>query len=74
MMTWRLQTKAYNNVAIIYDTIGDLDNALEYHNKSLAIKLTDNEFHPDVASSYSNIAVVHHLKGDLDKAQEYNES
>ena len=46
---------------------GDYDKALEYYNKSLAIRLNAlGEKHPDVADSYNNIGMVYHAKGDYD--------
>ena len=63
----------YNNMAIGYRDKGELDKALEYHNKSLTIKLnTHGENHPHVAISYNNMANLCSDKGELDKALEYH--
>ena len=64
---------AYNNIAIVYQAMGDYDKAMEYNNKALAIceKVLGKE-HPDIATTYNNIAVNYKAMGDYDKAMEYN--
>ena len=49
----------YNNIAIVYKKQGKYEEALDYYNKALTIKLNKlGEDHPDVASTYNNIAVL----------------
>ena len=56
------------------DNFGNYDKALEYYEKSLAIRLkTLDSEHPSVATSYNNIGLVWKLKGEYDKALEYYE-
>ena len=53
--------------------MGDKVKALEYHSKSLAIRLNMlGENHPDVAQSYNSIGSMHNAKGDKEKAKEYD--
>ena len=50
----------------------DFDQAIEYHNKALKIRLDlFGEKHPDVARSYHNLGFAYRDKGDLDQAIEY---
>ncbi len=56
-----------------YNGIADYDKAIEYHKKSLDIKLKIlGEEHSDVAISYNNIGSAYNSKGEYDKAMEWN--
>lgn len=61
----------YNMLGVIYNGIGDLDNALFYLNKSLALSkdLEDLELE---SLTLNNIAETYFKKGMLDKAFEYS--
>jgi len=69
-----------NNDAII-EEMGNLerkyanyDKAIEYHEKSLAIRLkVHGDQHPDTGISYNNLGLVWKNKGEYDKAIEYHE-
>lgn len=66
----------YNTLATTYHKTNESDRALEYHNKSIALKLESlGDKQPDVAISfiYHNTANVHVEKGDLAKAFDYYE-
>ena len=57
-----------------YYTAGMYQDALELHEKSLAIMVqVHGEHHPHVAASYHNIASVYSKQGKLDKALELHE-
>ena len=63
---------SYNNIGGVHKHKGEYDHALEYHQKSLAIRLKQlGPDHPDVAISYNNMAYVYKAKKDLAKAKEY---
>ena len=50
----------------------NIDHALEYYQKTLAIDLKQlGPDHPDVATSYNNIGLVYDSKAEYDKALEY---
>ena len=57
----------YSNMAIVCSDGGDgLDRALEYHKKSLSIRVNClGENHPGVTDSYHNIADVYSDQGEL---------
>ncbi len=63
---------SYNNIGVVYKSMGDYDKALEYYGKALAIceKVLGTE-HPSTATSYNNIGMVYDNIGDYDKALEY---
>ena len=66
----------YNTLATLYNDTDQLDQALEYHNKSIALKLQMlGDQKPDVAISfiYNNTANVLSAKGELPKALDYYE-
>ena len=66
----------YNTLATLYNDTDQLDQALEYHNKSIALKLHMlGDQKPDVAISfiYNNTANVLSAKGELPKALDYYE-
>ncbi len=62
---------SYNNMATVYEAQGRLGEALELHEKSLAImiKVLGPE-HADVATSYNNMAIVYEAQGRLGEALE----
>jgi tetratricopeptide (TPR) repeat protein len=65
---------SYNNMGLVFDSQGDYPKALEYHEKSLEIRLsTLGADHPDVASSYYCMGFVFDDQGDYPKALEYME-
>ena len=62
-----------NNLAVVYQNLGDLPKALEYSKKALVIyeKILASD-HPLLANSYANIALIYQDLGDLSKALEYS--
>ena len=63
---------SYNNIAIVYNYQGKYDQALEYYQKALAIRLKKlGADHPNVADYYNNIAIVYNNQGKHDQALEY---
>ena len=62
---------SYNNIGLVYYEKGDLDKALEYHQRALTIKERDAPNSLTVATSYNNIGLVYYEKGDLDQALEH---
>merc|ERR1712072_179531 len=59
---------------MVYEDQGNQDKAIEYFEKSLAIKLeTLGSEHPSVASSYNNLGAVYETQGNYDKAIEFFE-
>jgi tetratricopeptide (TPR) repeat protein len=59
-----------NNIGIIYMRKGELDTALEYHQKSLQIfEKTGNK--QGIAYAFNNIGIIYSSKGELDTALEY---
>jgi len=66
--------RGYSNLALIHQVLGDLEQAREYQQSSLAIPLkTLGAEHVSVATSYSNLALIHHDLGDLEQAKEYQQ-
>ena len=62
---------AYSFIGTVHHSLGDLQQAKEYHNRALTIGL--NKFgpeHVDVAESYNNLGSVHNDLGDLQQAKE----
>ena len=59
---------AYHNLGYVYMKLGDTQNALEYYNKALTIRLDDfGEDHPDTATTYNNIGFTYYLKTKREK-------
>ena len=68
---------SYQNIWILYEKQGDLDQSLEYYNKLLDIRLsTVGANNADVVGgSYYGMARAYHVKGNTEKALEcYNKS
>jgi tetratricopeptide (TPR) repeat protein len=69
--SWVQLSYLNNQLGVALDAAGQYDKALEYYQKSLAIKLKQlGPDHPSVATSYNNIAFVYKAKKDLSKAKE----
>jgi len=61
-----------SQMGLVFAAIDQLAKALEFHQKSLAIKLKSlPKDHPSVATSYNNMAYVYKAKKDLPKAKEF---
>jgi len=65
------QAVAYGNLGVVYQTRGELDQAIDYHCKALAIHevLGSKE---GMANQYGNLGVVYQIRGELDQAIDYN--
>nr|XP_058968598.1 uncharacterized protein LOC131795048 [Pocillopora verrucosa] len=62
---------AYGFIGTVHHSLGDLQQAKEYHNRALTIGLKKfGPEHVDVAESYNNLGSVHHDLGDLQQAKE----
>ncbi|MBW8050656.1 MAG: tetratricopeptide repeat protein, partial [Cytophagales bacterium] len=65
-------TSSYNNLGNVYKDKGEYGKALEYHQKSLNIRLKAfGKEHSYVAKNYSNIGDVFKNKGEFTKAKAY---
>jgi len=62
----------YNQIGIIYDSVGYLDDALLYYSRSLSLA-RDLGNKSMQASVLNNIGLIYERKGELDKALEYYE-
>ena len=64
----------YKNLALIYQDIGDLEQAKEYQQRALNIRLDKlGPEHVDVATNYNNLADIYQDLGDLEQAKEYQQ-
>jgi|GEM_PF-1185085 len=66
------QAAARGNLGNVYQIRGDLDRAVEFHEKSLAIEreLGRKE---GMANQYGNLGIVYQIRGNLDRAVEFHE-
>ena len=56
---------SYNNLAEVYNSLGEYNQAKELHEKALMIhKKIFDEDHADVATSYNNLASVYYSLGE----------
>ena len=65
---------SYNNIALVYDNMGEYSQALSFHQKALAIRektLPSN--HPSLATSYNNIALVYDHMGEYSQALSFHQ-
>ena len=62
---------SYNNLALVYYSLGEYNQAKELHEKALTIrKKIFGEDHADLASSYNNLASVYNRLGKYNQAKE----
>ena len=67
--------RRYNNLASIYEKLGDFEQAMEYQQRALDIKLEKlGPEHVDVARSYNNLALIYKDLGDFEQTKEYKQS
>ena len=65
---------SYSNLASIHRDLGDLEQAKEYQQPALAIKLKKlGAEHLSVAVGYSNLALIHQEVCDLEQANGYKQ-
>jgi tetratricopeptide (TPR) repeat protein len=63
---------SYNGIGDVYINKAEYDKALEYYNKSLAIRIDKlGKDSTSVAASYNNIAIVYKNQQKYDEALEY---
>ena len=63
-----------NNLSLIYQPLGDLEQAKEYQQRDLDFQLDKlGPEHVDVATSYSNLASVYIDLGDFEEVKEYQQ-
>ena len=63
-----------NILGVSYRDIGDYNKAIEYHKKTLEIRInTLGDDHLGVVNSYNNLGVAYNSLGDYNKAIEYHE-
>jgi tetratricopeptide (TPR) repeat protein len=59
-----------SNIALVYNSLGDYENALKYNFNSLKIRTSINDS-IGVAFSYNNIGTTYHYKSNYSQALEY---
>ncbi|BBI18315.1 tetratricopeptide repeat protein [Neochlamydia sp. S13] len=65
-------TEVLSALAIIYHEQGNLDKAIDYSNKALAITIKlFGEYHPGMAREYNTLGLIYKEKGSLAQAEEY---
>jgi tetratricopeptide (TPR) repeat protein len=69
-----LASTFFNSLGQQFSFVGNYEKAVEYHEKSLAIRLkVHRDQHPLIGVSYNNLGSVWGKKGEYDKAIEYHE-
>lgn len=64
------KARVYNSLGIVNQAKGELDLALEYHQKALDIDI-QQMISGDIATSFSNISLIYNEKGNYDLALKY---
>ncbi|KAJ7390190.1 hypothetical protein OS493_026699 [Desmophyllum pertusum] len=65
---------AYFYIGNVHIHLGELQQAKEYHDRALAIRLKKlGPEHVDVAATYSNLGTAHNDLGELQQAKEYHD-
>ena len=65
---------SYYNLGLVYDNLGNYEQAKEYYHRDLAITLKQlGPEHVDVATSYNNLGLVPDNLGNYEQAKEYHE-
>ena len=62
----------WHNLGFLYDNVGNLPKAEDFHLKSLKIRQNlFGENHSNVAGSYNNLGSLYENMGNLQKAEEF---
>ncbi|CAH3019891.1 unnamed protein product, partial [Porites evermanni] len=65
---------SYSNLALIYQDLGDFEQAKEYQQHAIDIQLDKlGPEHVNVVRSYNNLALIYRDLGDFEQAKEYQE-
>ena len=64
--------RQYDNLATVYQDIGDMAEALQYHHKDLAITERVDDRH-NAAISYFNLGTLYRDLGELEQARAHYE-
>ena len=66
--------KSYNNLGVLHEALGELEQAKDYHQRALEIRINVlGAKHINVARSYNNLGVVHKALGQLEQAKHYHQ-
>jgi tetratricopeptide (TPR) repeat protein len=63
--------QAYNNLGVIYESMGRFSDAVEQYEFSLAVRKRVGD-KKGMAASYNNLGGIYRLKGDFDKALDFH--
>tara|TARA_R110002072_G_scaffold260722_15_gene419354 strand:- start:3170 stop:4771 length:1602 start_codon:yes stop_codon:yes gene_type:complete len=66
-------SSVYNNLGIVYNQLGDFDNAVKYHQLALGLRKNISDSQIYALHSLNNIGKVYADKKDYDRAIEYYE-
>ena len=66
----RIESSAISNIGLIYQTKGELDNALKFYLEALGIS-REISYRQGEANQLGNIGLIYSDKGDLDNALKY---
>ena len=65
---------SYNNLGEIHRQLGNLEQAKEFHQRALTIRLEKlGAKHINVATSYNNLGEIHRQLGNLEQAKEFHQ-
>ena len=65
---------SYNDLALIYQDLGDFERAKEYQQRALDIQVDKlGPEHVNVAKSYNDLALIYQDLGDFERAKEYQQ-
>jgi len=67
---WGVHPSVYNNLAVIYEDIDQIDNAINQYQKTLDIYLNWDD-QESIATIYNNLGRMHARKGEYKKATGY---
>ena len=66
--------RSYDNLALVYQKLGDFEQAREYQKRALDIKLDKlGPVHVNVARSYDNLALIYEDLGDFEETKKYKQ-
>ena len=61
---------SYNNLGLVYEAMSELEQAKDYYQRALEIKINVlGAKHIDIAGSYNKLGLVHEALGELEQGR-----
>ena len=65
---------SYNHLGLVYEAMGELEQAKDYHQRALEIRINVlGPNHVKVVTSYNNLGLVYEAMSEVEQARNYHQ-